>query len=139
MKKAIAPYFTNTTLNKLTTSKIVPLRRMNKKDDKTNLFFKKNGIFHKVAIAEILFIKAEGEYSITYTKNGEFMNSISLKEISNLVENYKFLRIHRSYVINLDCIDAIDINNFMVHIDGRTIPISKSNKTALLEAINIIK
>ncbi|MCK4662324.1 MAG: LytTR family transcriptional regulator [Bacteroidales bacterium] len=63
----------------------------------------------KFFIDEILYCKADGAYSIIKTTdNKEFIVSKLLKVIENLLTEYEFIRINRSYLVNLEhCMEII--------------------------------
>jgi len=105
-----------------------------------NLFFKKRGVYNKVSIKEILLIQADGDYTITFTEKGSFISSIRLNEIENLVMKEDiFLRIHRSYIVNLSKVESIDPKNNRVHIGKHCIPFSRRLKTNLMKNMRLLK
>ena len=84
----------------------------------------------KIMISDILFIEADRNYSRIYTSNLEYLLSVTLKLIEDrLAQNY-FIRIHRSYIINLQHIDEVAETH--VRIAEKTIPISSGLKGQLL-------
>ncbi len=93
----------------------------------TPFIFLKNGKkFEKVPIENINYLQAEGSYSKFVTKDKEYFLSGNLNNISNKLQNPSFLRIHRSYVVNIDNITGLDSD--YVFIGDKNIPISRSYK-----------
>lgn len=93
----------------------------------TPFIFLKNGTkFEKVSIETINYLKAEGSYSKFVTCEKEYFLSGNLNNISGKLRNPSFLRIHRSYVVNIDNITGIDSD--YVFIGAESIPISRSYK-----------
>lgn len=106
---------------------------------KDSLFFKKRGILHKIPIKSILYISADGDYTITVTEVGEFISSLRLFEIEKVLKNYSFIKIHRSHIVNLEKVNSIDPTNNVLRIGAREIPISRANRNLLLEKIHFLK
>ena len=96
--------------------------------DRIFVRYKENMI--KIMISDILFIEADRNYSRIYTSNREYLLSTTLKLIEDrLAQNY-FIRIHRSYIINLQHIDEVAGDH--LRIAEKTIPISSGLKDQLL-------
>jgi DNA-binding LytR/AlgR family response regulator len=60
----------------------------------------------------------------------------TLKNIKDKLPENTFLQVHRSYIINLKKI--VEIEESTVIIGRDVIPISRSNKSGLIEHLNII-
>jgi len=102
-----------------------------------------NGI-NFVTIDEILFCKAEGNYSIIYFKNIKDQDIVTrtLKELDELLLDFNFCRIHRSFLINLNHIKEYKRINHSSEIDGDggcvimlndvKIPVSRDKRKMLL-------
>ena len=106
---------------------------------KEYLFFKKKGIFQKVKIEDILYLQANDDYCLIHIEGNNFLASQRLSQMEKMLQSYSFLRIHRSYLVNLKRITSIDPTVNVVHLNEQKIPYSRSNKEALLEQINMIK
>jgi two-component system, LytTR family, response regulator len=103
---------------------------------KDAFFIKDDGFFRKVKFSDILFVKSDHIYIELYTLNGKkyLVRSTMEKINENLPSD--FLRIHRSYIINLHCIDAV--NMLYVMINGTEIPIGKNYRNQLKKSIQLI-
>ncbi len=106
---------------------------------KEYLFFKKKGVFQKVKIDEILYLEANDDYCLIHTADGNFIASQRLSQMETILKSYSFMRIHRSYLVNLRGISSIDTSDSVVFLNEKQIPYSRSNRDALLEQINMIK
>ena len=97
------------------------------------LFPLQNGI-NFLKINEILYCKSESNYSeIISTKDRCFMVSMTLKQIEESISNYGFIRIHRSYLVNINHINNLRSgkSHYLILSDGTKIPVSKIGKTNL--------
>lgn len=85
----------------------VPLKQNLRYDDRLFLLMGKHMVFLK--ISSIIYIQAEGDYTLVSTSDGrKGLILKSMKEwISRLPDNH-FCRIHRSYIVNLDFVEKID-------------------------------
>jgi len=110
---------------------IIPLKK--------DLFFKKNGIFKKININQIYYIKAEGNYCRTITETEKLITSLNLAELEKILDNHHFLRVHRGYLINLKKIDYLDTVKNKIMIGSQTVPISRVKKALLLERIQLLQ
>ena len=75
----------------------------------------------KIAIADILYIEAAGNYMLFYTLKGKIMTLLPMNEILKMLPASSFKRIHKSYIIALNHIDVIE--KAMVIINKTRIPI----------------
>lgn len=80
--------------------------------------------------SSILFIQAFGDYVKVFSKDNMRIFRSRLSQILNHLGD-KFIRVHRSYIIQLDKIDRIE--NDVVIIGSHKIPISNSYKSAFCE------
>ena len=103
------------------------------------LYYKKNNLYHKVLIEDINFIEANGDYTITHTTTSTFTASIRLGELENLLRDRSFLRIHRSFIINLDKAESISPEQNKIFIGGHSIPFSRRIKAELLKDIRFLR
>lgn len=98
---------------------------------KGNLFLKKNGYFERVAFEDILYLEAQGNYTLIYTKQGQFLHTLPLSKVEEKLPPNYFLRIHRSYVANMPCVTKFIRTSLKI---GETeIPVSRSNQRKVMD------
>jgi DNA-binding LytR/AlgR family response regulator len=90
----------------------------------------------KIIVAEILYIEADRNYCRIFTKTNEYVLSITLKTIEEKLDNHIFLRVHRSYIVNLSHIDAVADDH--VIINQKAMPVSEGLKEKLLQRIQTL-
>ncbi len=90
----------------------------------------------KVDIKDILYIEAERNYCRIFSKNKEYLLVMTLKEMDEKLPSKHFLRIHRSYIINISQIDEIGTSHIVM--GKKAIPISKSLREELLKRLQTI-
>ncbi|MET7030401.1 LytR/AlgR family response regulator transcription factor [Sediminicola luteus] len=98
-------------------------------EDKEFFFVKSNLKKRKVFIDDIEWIEALGDYIKLITKHGNIIVLSTMKAFENKLPDGKFLRIHKSYIVNLEKIERF--NSKMVEVHGRELPISRHKRPRL--------
>lgn len=84
---------------------------------------KSNHKIYKVKFADIYYIEGLKEYVTFYTKEKKIVVLESLKKLEETLPQYKFLRIHKSYIVNIDKVKSL--YGSQVEINEKYIPIGK--------------
>ncbi len=101
---------------------------------KNALFIKEGNLYVKVQIADILWLASDGNYTVVHLREGKKpLVRIPLKELHQQLPQNLFFRVHRSYVINLDEIEAV--NNQHIVINTHEIPLGKNHRDELFAMI----
>ena len=90
---------------------------------------------HKVHLSDIKYIESDGDYIRFYLQNRKIMIRGSLTSMEVTLPSALFLRIHNSYIINLNKVNAVTL--YSVEIEGIELPISRSYKEKVLKILNI--
>ncbi|MDR1847179.1 MAG: LytTR family transcriptional regulator DNA-binding domain-containing protein [Bacteroidales bacterium] len=61
-----------------------------------------------IEIGDIVFFAANGDYVSIYTEKGVWLKEMTMKELETMLPQERFVRVHRSYIVNILCIKAID-------------------------------
>lgn len=106
-------------------------------DDSDNQIFIKSKMSQKrININEIKWIKAKGDYVQVVTLDSNIMILSSLKNFHLQLPSQTFVRIHKSYVVNIERINSF--NSKVVIIGNKTFPVSRAKKNDLTEALKYI-
>jgi two-component system LytT family response regulator len=97
-----------------------------------------------VQIKEIILCKAEGNYTNIFMTADKILVTRTLKDFEELLADYNFLRIHRSYLINLDHIEKYDRAHQSAEGDGGCVtlknnihvPVSRDRRKGLLNFLS---
>lgn len=94
------------------------------------IFLKVEYQFVKVMLREITHIEAYKDYVKIYLKDKKnaLLSLTSMKNMEELLPKEKFMRVHRSFIINLDHIDSVARN--IIHIGEHQISVSDNYKDA---------
>jgi len=90
----------------------------------------------RIIIADILYIEAERNYSRIYTKLKPYILTVSLKTMEDKLPTRHFMRVHRSYIVNIGQVDEVGENDVM--IGQQIIPMSGAMREKLLQRIQTI-
>jgi DNA-binding LytR/AlgR family response regulator len=81
----------------------------------------------KVQISSILYLEAMKDYTRIKTETAQYLVLETLTSMSEKIPAEKFIRIHRSFIVNQDKVTGITLNK--VHIKECQLPVGKSYKT----------
>ena len=101
-----------------------------------HIFVKSNLKKRNVYIKDIKWIVALGDYVKLVTEETSLVVLSTMKSFEKELPENKFLRIHKSYIVNLDKIDRFNSKN--VEVGAYEIPLSRNKKTQLVDALNNI-
>jgi DNA-binding LytR/AlgR family response regulator len=95
------------------------------------IFIKENDVLHRVDLNDLLWIKAEGSYCEVRTVQRKFMLAIPMGMFHEKFTHPHLVRVHRSYVVNIDKVNAIKGNELFIRGAEETIMISEKYKDQL--------
>jgi DNA-binding LytR/AlgR family response regulator len=105
-----------------------------------SIFVKTDGKLLKVAYGDILYIEAFADYvKIWISEEKRLVTLQTMKSMEHGLPADKFIRVHRSYIVALDKITAV--NSTSVVVANREIPVGKiykENITRLVKGVNRI-
>ena len=110
---------------KLKESKLADRNRDEKIIIKTGLKYK------KIKLNEINWIEAMGDYIKVVTKKKDYIVLSTMKSFNKKLPEESFFRVHKSFIINLNCVENYTSNH--IKINGELIPISRYKKKGFKE------
>jgi len=102
------------------------------------IFVRHKGRMTKILLQDILYAEADRSYCKIYTPQAEYLMSVSLGILEEKLRADNFLRIHRSYIVNLQKIDTISDDWGYISIGTQTLTVSRSFKDELMRRLHII-
>ncbi|TPN87369.1 LytR/AlgR family response regulator transcription factor [Aquimarina algicola] len=106
------------------------------KTTKNQIFLYADKTIYKTDIEDIVVLKSEVDYVNVITKSRTVLVLDSLHNWSERLKHFNFVRVHRSYIINVDQIEKIKGNQ--VFINNQTIPIGRTYKEHFLKTLKEI-
>ncbi len=128
----------------ITQKRIGEEQKNNPKKDKDfsmmddRLFIKDKDQMVKLIFDSILFLQADRNYCKIITEEKNYFVSTPLRSFEEELPKKKFIRVHRSYIVNLDQIDAISEQREYLTIRNHIIPVSRRNKTELVKWLKLL-
>lgn len=102
------------------------------------IFVKSNSRLVKVKTQEIYFVEALKDYVIIQTKDGKYTVHSTMKDMMGKLASNEFLRVHRSYIVRVDKIVAIEQNSLVIEDNKKTIPVGGSYRDELHSRLRFV-
>lgn len=101
-----------------------------------DIFLRVESLLIKVNTKNIIYIEALSDYVTVHTASDKYTVHSTMKGIETYLPSSLFMRVHNSFIVRLDKISNIDQN--LIVINEKLIPISRANKSALMNRLNIV-
>jgi len=103
-------------------------------DENDFIFVKSNLKKRKVFLNDLKYIEALGDYVKLVTENDSLIVLSTMKTFEVLLPEDRFLRIHKSYIVNLD--KVLRYNSKVIELEKQQLPLSRNRKSQLIEALS---
>jgi two-component system LytT family response regulator len=101
---------------------------------------KKSGKIHVISTEKINYLEAQDDYVMIYTAEERFLKQQTMKFFEKHLSSQAFIRVHRSYIVNVQSIDRIEpyekTNFILILKNGSKVPVSRSGMQVLKEKLN---
>ncbi|MBO9690695.1 LytTR family DNA-binding domain-containing protein [Chryseobacterium sp.] len=87
------------------------------------LFIKADRRFYKINFSDIKFIEGLKDYVVIHTQQQKLITAMNLKTIHQKISDETFIRVSKSYVVNMNYIDSFDNHN--IYIEDSEIPLGE--------------
>jgi DNA-binding LytR/AlgR family response regulator len=101
-----------------------------------HIFIKADGKLVRLENDEILYIESMGDYVKFVTPDRKYITHNTIKNLETKVDGQRFMKVHRSFIVNMARIDDIQENS--LYIRGNNIPISKAHKSKVMQKIKVV-
>jgi DNA-binding LytR/AlgR family response regulator len=115
-------------------------KKENQLKQSTEIFIKNNSSLIRLKYEDILCIEALENYIVINTFKDKFTIHFTMKSIIDKMPPDIFIRVHRSFIVNINKIEEIEDNMIIIKTEtgNKLIPIGKSYRNKLMEDINLI-
>lgn len=96
-------------------------------------FIKCDHVFEKVYFNDVLYVEAMQNYCILHTPARKLIAYITLTGLEEKLPKTNFLKVHKSFIVNLDKITALDGNDLF--INKAQIPVSRNLKEEVMKRV----
>lgn len=107
---------------------------VNKEDE--FIFIRDSNVVRRLKVNDILYFEAMGDYVKIYVDNQVYSIHSSLKAVEQKLTHHVFLRVHRSFIINVSKIDTIEGGTLILH--NYMVPVSDAYRAALNKRMQIL-
>lgn len=101
-----------------------------------SIFVKTKGRLEKLQLNQVLWVEASDIYALVCTAAGKYLLNTSLAAVEEKFPSGRFIRVHRSYIVNVDKIEAIEKDELF--INQQRIPIGKTYKDKLMSKLSFL-
>lgn len=101
-----------------------------------SIFIKEKGRHIRLVISDILYFENASDYVKIHCKGKQYMIYSTMKSIALKLTTHNFMRIHRSFIVNLD--EIVDIEENTLVIERKVIPIGKAHKSTLMKRLKLL-
>lgn len=106
------------------------MKTENKTSYDSHIFVQKSEKLINLAVEEIMFLEASGDYTILTTKADQFVSSSGIGKLEEILNPEIFIRVHRSTIININFLKEIEkhFNGGMIvkMQSGKSFPVSRT-------------
>ena len=89
-------------------------------------------------VSDILYFEAVQGYTKVVMKSSSILSSFRIGKVASILEGKPFYQVHRSYIVNLNCISRYDSSGFIVMTNRDEIPVSKNFRDSFLRFFNTL-
>lgn len=99
------------------------------------IYIKSERKYIRLFFKDVKYIKGLKDYVMIFSKKDKIMTAMNIKTINSHLPKNIFVRVSKSYIININYIDSVEID--LIHLDGEEIPLGRTYKEHFIE--NYIK
>jgi DNA-binding LytR/AlgR family response regulator len=102
------------------------------------IFVRHKNRLQRVAINEIDYTEANADYVNLVAGEMKYVIHSSMKNIEAKLPSRQFVRVHRSFIVNLSKVKTVEENTLYMSTKGLTIPIGRLYKEQLMNRLNLV-
>ncbi len=100
------------------------------------VFIRDAGVIKRIKLDDINYLEAQGDYVKIYMEDKTYAVHSSLKSIEDKLPDKSFVRVHRSFIVNIGKIDTVEGNTLIMQ--KRFVPVSDAFKAILNKRMQIL-
>lgn len=94
----------------------------------SHFFIKTRQRLEKVAVADVLYLEADGHYCQVHTADKKYLVRTSMTELTKRLPEDLFLQTHRSFLVNTEKVESVDLQESVIIFGKKQVPMSKRNR-----------
>ncbi|HEX6226927.1 MAG TPA: LytTR family DNA-binding domain-containing protein [Chryseolinea sp.] len=96
-------------------------------------FIKCGQKFERIYFQDVLYVEALQNYVTIFTTKGKYITLLPLKSVEQNLTGQSFIRVHKSYIVSIPKIEAIENNEII--LQSKRIPISRHYRDEVLDRV----
>lgn len=96
-------------------------------------FIKCGSKYEKIHFEDILYVQGLQNYVTIYTTKGKYITMLYLKNLEENLDSSAFIRVHKSYIVSIAKIEAIEGNE--IFLQTHRVPISRNYREQVLQQV----
>lgn len=101
-----------------------------------DIFVKSELKYVRIKFSEVYYVEAMADYVVLYLKDTKHIIHSTMKGIEKKLPSDAFVRVHRSYIVNISRVDQVENTNIIIN-DNR-LPIGASYKSDFMSRLKIL-
>ncbi|WP_316833015.1 LytTR family DNA-binding domain-containing protein [Pedobacter aquatilis] len=97
-------------------------------------YFRVSGKLVKVWHEQLLYVQSVKDYLLLCTTSGNYLTHMTMKHLVELLPPASFIRVHRSYVVNVGSVD--ELKAWEIVISGTSIPLGEQYRINLAKILH---
>lgn len=106
--------------------------------DNQHFFFKVGDVYKHIAVKDIAFFYSKGKMTFARVNKRNFPTNVQLKTLEDELQP-QFLRIHKSYLVNVKTIDSINLKDSLIEIAEERLPIGYAYRKDFMNRLKVLK
>ncbi|WBO84695.1 LytR/AlgR family response regulator transcription factor [Hymenobacter yonginensis] len=101
-----------------------------------SFFLKTDAGTERVRFSELLYVEGYGNFVKCHTAAGRtLLTAETMKQMESSLPATQFLRVHKSYLVNMTCVERLSGNS--LHVGGREVPVGSTFRTDVLRRLQL--
>jgi DNA-binding LytR/AlgR family response regulator len=120
-------------INKISNGRLLSLSAKQNDNSYDHIFIRSGTKYFKVNFSEIIYIESMKDYLKVHSCDHKLITHQTMSDMEKLLPSKLFIRVHKSFIVAIEHIDAIYGNT--IELGGGTIPIGNNYKTSVMNLI----
>jgi DNA-binding LytR/AlgR family response regulator len=107
-----------------------------KVENESFIFIRDSNVIRRIQLDDVLFAEAMGDYVKLYTPDKMYSIHSTLKEVEAKLPIPRFMRVHRSFIVQISRIDSMEGSTLVIH--NKLVPVADTYRTTLNKRLSIL-
>lgn len=108
------------------------------KSSPNSIFVRADYRLNKINFKDFYFVEALKDYVVIHTKDNHYTTHTTMKEMLRILPENEFVRIHRSFIVNVDKIFSIKYPDLVIEDKMKVLPIGGLYRKELYNRLNLV-